>query len=145
MIIDLLRIFGLCTAAMISYALLMRTPFRALILSALLGSTGYMIYFVINKYITNELPAYFFGALFISVIGEVMARIMKMPSTIFVIPSIIPLVPGYGLYRAMLLLVQNNFDGFIKTGTQTFFIAGIIAVAIALTNFAARHLFPRRR
>jgi uncharacterized membrane protein YjjB (DUF3815 family) len=123
----------------------MRTPFRALILSALLGSFGYMIYFMINDYIANELAAYFFGTMFVSVTGEVLARIMKMPSTVFVIPSIIPLVPGYGLYRAMLQLVQNNFDGFLKTGAQTFFIAGIIAVAIALTNFTARHLFPRRR
>jgi len=141
-IINLLRIFGLCAAATLSYALLLRTPFRALILSAFLGSAGYIIYLISSKYFSNIMVSYFLGTLFVSVIGELMARIMKMPSTIFVIPSIIPLVPGYGLYLTMLLLVQNDFNGFIKTGAQTLFTAGIMAVAIALTNFVARRLFP---
>ncbi len=141
-IMDLLRIFGLCAAATLSYALLLRTPFRALILSAFLGSAGYIIFIISGRYFSNIMMSYFLGTLFVSVIGELMARIMKMPSTIFVIPSIIPLVPGYGLYLTMLLLVQNDFNGFTKTGAQTLFTAGIMAVAIALTNFVARRLFP---
>ncbi|MHB1151426.1 MAG: threonine/serine exporter family protein [Eubacteriales bacterium] len=141
-LLNLLRIFGLCAAATLCYALLMRIPLRALILSAFLGSAGYIIFIISSNYLTSILAAYFIGTLFVSVIGEIMARIMKMPSTIFVIPSIIPLVPGYGLYLTMLLLVQNDFNGFIKTGAQTLFIAGIMAAAIALTNFVARRLIP---
>jgi uncharacterized membrane protein YjjB (DUF3815 family) len=143
-LLHLLRTFILCAAAIFCYALLMRTPRGALILSALLGSTGYMIYLISDRYLANEIASYFIGTMFVSVAGELMARKMRMPSTIFVIPGIIPLVPGYSLYRAMLLLVRNDFDGFIRIGTQTFLIAGIMAVAIALINFAARHLFPRK-
>lgn len=141
---ELLRIFGLCAAATLSYAMLLRTPKRALIISALLGSAGYTVLLVSDRYFSNIMVSYFLGALLVSIIGELIARIMKIPSTIFVIPAIIPLVPGYGLYMSMLKLVQNDFNGFIKTGVQTFFIAGIIAAAIALTNFAARRLFPAR-
>lgn len=141
-LLNWLRIFGLCTAATLFYALLMRTPLKALLLSAFLGSAGYVIFIISSNYFTNILAAYFLGTLFVSVIGELMARIMKMPSTIFVIPSIIPLVPGYGLYLTMLLLVQNDFNGFLKTGAQTLFIAAIMALAIALTNFVARRLLP---
>ena len=142
---DLLRVFGLCTAATLCYALLMRTPFRALILSALLGGAGYIIYLTADSCFSNDFTAYFLGTLFISAAGEVTARIMKMPATVFVIPAVIPLVPGYGLYYAMLLFVQNDMDGFIRTGMQTLFIAVIMAAAIALTNFTARHLLPRKR
>ncbi|MDD4773178.1 MAG: threonine/serine exporter family protein, partial [Eubacteriales bacterium] len=95
-------------------------------------------------YFTNILSAYFLGTLFVAAIGEIMARVMKIPSSVFVIPAIIPLVPGYGLYLSMLLLVQNDFYGFIKTGTQTLFAAGIMAFAIALTNFVARRIIPRK-
>jgi uncharacterized membrane protein YjjB (DUF3815 family) len=122
----------------------MHTPRGALVWSALLGSTGYLIYIILSGYITGDITAYFIGTLFVSVVGELMARKMRMPSTVFVIPAIIPLVLGYGLYRTMLLLVRNDFNGFLKTGANTFFIAGIMAVAIALTNFAARRLFPRK-
>ena len=139
---ELLRIFGLCAAATMFYALLLRTPVKALFLSAVLGSTGYVVFILSDRYMANTLTAYFLGTLFISVTGELLARIMRMPSTVFVIPSVIPLVPGYGLYLSMLLLVQNDFDGFIKTGAQTLFTAGIMAVAIALTNFVARRIIP---
>ncbi len=141
-LVELLRLFGLCAAATLFYALLLRTPKKALILSAALGSTGYVVFILSDRYFANTLTAYFLGTLFISVIGELLARIMRMPSTVFVIPSVIPLVPGYGLYLTMLLLVQNDFDGFIKTGAKTLFAAGIMAVAIALTNFVARRIIP---
>lgn len=141
---DVLRVFGLCAAATLSYALLMRMPHRALLLSAVLGSGGYLIFIISDSYFSNILSAYFLGTLFVSVIGEIMARVMKMPSSVFVIPAIIPLVPGYGLYLSMLLLVQNDFYEFIKTGVQTLFVAGIMAFAIALTNFVARRVIPRK-
>ena len=67
-----------------------------------------------------------------------------MPATIFVMPGIIPLVPGVGLYRSMLCLVRNDIDVFLSTGVRTLFISGIIAVAIAVVNALARQIFGKR-
>ena len=141
---ELIKIFILCIGASLAYALLMKSPKKSVFVSAVLAGMGYVLYLVTDHFLGTELPAYFAGTLFIAIAGEIMARIFKTPSTIFVFPAVIPLVPGFGLYRAMLKLVQNDYDGFLRTGTETIFIAGVMAVAIALTNFVSRRIFTRR-
>lgn len=143
-IIELIKIFFICIAATVFYSLLMKTPLKAVLISAFIGSFGYIINLIMQKNNYNMILSYFTGTLFIAFAGEILARIFKKPSTIFIIPAIIPLVPGYSLYQTMLLLVQNDMDGFIRTGAQTFFLAGSMAVSIALINFIARRIFPRK-
>ncbi|MDK2810897.1 MAG: hypothetical protein PWR27_1606, partial [Petroclostridium sp.] len=73
-------------------------------------------------------------------LSEFFARQFKMPVTIFLTSGIIPLVPGAGLYYTMLELVQNNYAAAISKGVETIFIAGSIAVAIAISS----SLFKKR-
>lgn len=46
-------------------------------------------------------------AMFVTAYAEVFARIMKAPSSVFLLPAIIPLVPGGYLYYAMYGLVTG--------------------------------------
>ncbi|HEX3025801.1 MAG TPA: threonine/serine exporter family protein [Clostridia bacterium] len=65
-----------------------------------------------------------------AVLSEILARVMKMPATIFMIPAIIPLVPGVGLYQTMMFLVQQQDNQAAKTGTTT--LLSIVAMAMAM-------------
>ncbi len=62
---------------------------------------------------------------------ELVARVAQRTTTLFLISSIIPTVPGLGLYRTMMALSENNFNLALKTGLDT--LAGIGAIALALT------------
>ena len=42
--------------------------------------------------------------------SEIAAKIAKTPATVFLLPALIPLVPGGSAYYAMLALVQNQFS-----------------------------------
>ncbi|MDF2686305.1 MAG: threonine/serine exporter [Clostridia bacterium] len=130
--------FIFCILATVSYSILMSVPKRAIIWASSLASIGYIIYDIIFILGKQELLAYFTATLFIAIAGEGLARILKMSSIMFIFPAIIPLVPGIGLYRTMLMLVENDFNNFLRAGTQTLFIAGSIAAAIAVTNLIAR-------
>lgn len=131
-------VFFTCAAATFFYSLMLKAPPRALAVSAAVSGTGYIIYYFLLG--QGDVIASFAGTIFVAVAGEILARVMKMPSTVFVIPGIIPLVPGYMLYRTMFMLVQNDFNGFVHTGATTFFIAGVMAVGIAMTNFLSRRI-----
>ncbi len=47
-------------------------------------------------------------AMFVTAYAEIFARIMKAPSSVFLLPAIIPLVPGGFLYYAMYGLVTGE-------------------------------------
>ena len=67
-----------------------------------------------------------------------------MPSTIFLFPEIVVFVPGVGIYRTMLALIQSNFEEFQKVGTETIIITLSMAMAIAVINVFSRHVFPKK-
>ena len=46
----------------------------------------------------------------VTLYAEVLARVVKAPATVFLIPSIIPLVPGGRLYYTMRAIVDGDAD-----------------------------------
>lgn len=141
----ILKDFITCTVAVIFYSILMSSPKSSIIYAALISGLGYIIFDLFRYIKESEILGYFIATLFIAILGEVFARIKKMPSTIFVFPAIIPLVPGIGLYQTMLKLVQNEYEAALTKGVQTIFIAGAMAVAIAIINVLARYIIPKRK
>mgnify|MGYP000909363323 CR=1 FL=1 len=51
---------------------------------------------------------------------------------VFIIPGILPLVPGAGMYYTMRELINSNYDKAAATAQTTFFIAGAIALALLM-------------
>lgn len=88
----------------------------------------------------NDFTANFMGAAGVTAYTEIMARICKTPSTVFMTPSILPLVPGGSIYSTMVALVNGNHDDLVHHGTLTIQVAlgiasGIIVVSIIGTFF----------
>ena len=144
MILLILKDFLLCSAAVVFYSILMNLPKKLIVYAAVISGIGYVIYDLFYHLAENEISGYFTATLIIAIFGEIMARIKKTPSTLFVFPAIIPLVPGIGLYQTMLHLVRNEYETALSQGVQTVFIAGAMAVSIAIINVLARFIFPRK-
>lgn len=133
-----------CFGATVFYCIIMSLPKRALVFSSLCASVTYLIYRMIFLMAGAEFVGYLIASFFAAFISELLARICKMPATVFVFPSVISLVPGLGLYRTMLCLVQNDMSGFASAGTKTLMISGIIAVTVAAVNAAFRNIFKKK-
>ncbi len=129
-----------CIIAVIFYGIFMSVPKRCLYLSAVSGTVAYLVYRLIYLLGGNELLGYFVASLLVAVSAELMARFFKTPVTLLVLPGIIPLVPGVGLYRTMLCLVRNDLNGFETVFARTLLISGIIAVTVAVVNATVRNL-----
>ncbi len=128
--------------SVICYARLMNAPARSILPAALAGGAGYVLYDRIAGR-GYDIPAYFAASLVVAVTAEILARRMKMPSVCFVLPGIVPLVPGLGLYQTMLYLIEKQYAEAVSLGARTALYAGTIAVTVGVIQAAARAIFAR--
>ena len=91
------------------------------------GIIGWAIYLLIFHFTEQLFLSNFVAAFLVYLYAEIMARILKAPSNIFLIPGIIPLLPGGTLYYTMQAIVEGDRDTAVLQGTQT----AIITVGIA--------------
>ncbi len=129
----------------LGFGLIINLPKKSVALSALFGGIAYMFYDILLFYFGQIYLATFFSSVLVATYSELLARKFKMPAIIFIVPGIVALVPGVGLYKTILKLLDNDFFGFLRQGTETIFIACAIAAAIATVNITVRTVCSRFR
>lgn len=118
----------------IFFAILYNTPKHVLIACGFSGSIGWLVYLSFLSSLHSYPISSFFAALTVNLLAEIFARVLKAPVPLFLIPGIIPFVPGAGMYKTMIALVKNNYDLAINTGFETLTTAGSIAIALMLIS-----------
>lgn len=109
--------------------------------SAFGGAVGWL-FFSLFSFTSNDIVQYFIATMAISIYSEIMARLFRTPVTVFLIVSLLPLVPGSGIYYTMEHCINGNLDMFLKEGTHTLFIAGALAIGILVISTIVRLIFP---
>ncbi|WAM34790.1 threonine/serine exporter family protein [Caldicellulosiruptor morganii] len=117
-----------------SFAILTNSPKKTLFYCGISGMLGWLVNITLLRSNFSPIIGVFFAALTVNILSEIFARLLKNPVPIFLIPGIIPLVPGAGMYNTMIALIKNHFDIAIKMGIQTLLIAGSIAIALMLVT-----------
>jgi uncharacterized membrane protein YjjP (DUF1212 family) len=99
--------------------------------ASLAGACGFGLYEYGVLLLGYSTPfAGFLGAGLVALIAEICSRAGKDAATLFIIPGIIPLVPGTGMYATMLYTLQSDFANAAETGVRTLLVAGCIAVGL---------------
>lgn len=78
--------------------------------------------------------SYLAGALAVAVFSEIMRLFWHTPATVFLIPGLLPLVPGGGMFKTMRAAVQGLSADALSLGYTTLLAAGAIALGIALVS-----------
>lgn len=105
---------------------------------ALLGGIGWTIYKWVLETGGSSLQAYFLGSFCVALLSEVLAILIKNPATVFLIPGILPIVPGGGMFFTMRAFVSGSVDLAFELGYATLGAAGSIALGIAIVSVIAR-------
>ena len=74
--------------------------------------------------------AYLVSAMVASIVAEILARLFKTPTTTFIVPILIPLIPGGGLFYTMSAAVERDWTFFASKGQETFFLFCMLAAGI---------------
>lgn len=77
-------------------------------------------------------------ALVVGILSEIFAIVKKAPATGFIVIGVIPLVPGFRVYRSMLYFVRGALDKGLTEGVRACFMAIAIAVGIILATSITR-------
>ncbi len=125
----------ICSAG---FAIIFNIPKNRIIQSGITGALGWVVYEQSQVILGTAVFASFLGAFVVGIMGEIFARVYKQPETIFIVPGIVPLVPGYGIYYAMLQAVEQDYATSLQTGIATFLVALAIASAIISTTSIGR-------
>ena len=89
------------------------------------------------------------SSLVIAACSEILARVIKTPVILLLVPMLIPEIPGGDLYYTMYSLVEGDTDKFASLLQLVLAEAGAIALGIILASYAAglinniyRHVRP---
>lgn len=74
--------------------------------------------------------SYFWGAAAVAVL----AAAVRKPATVYLVPGLLPLVPGGGMFRTMRAAVTGDLAEALQLGLSTLTAAGAIALAVALAS-----------
>lgn len=133
--------------AVYGFGLVLNVPKKFVPYAGMAGAVGWAVYLTVDGSGGSFLQSNFFSALVISLISHILARIFKAPVTLFIIAAMMTLVPGAGMYRIAYSALQGNTSLTLSYVIQTLEIAGVIAVAIFLTDtiFRLQRLFGRKK
>lgn len=105
---------------------------KHILFSALGAGLATMIQMGLTPWLGNVYMPVFVASLFAGTYSEIFASWQKAPATTYVIPAILPMVPGAGMYYTMLYFTERNFSQAAYYGYQTVFIALSIACGIVI-------------
>lgn len=128
--INLLVDFLFSGAAAMGFAIFFNIPRRAIPLVGITGGAGWVCSVLISKLDAGAAWPYLFGSIAVSFLAEIFARKTHSPSTLFSIPGIYPLVPGYGLYKTMDYFTGGDVSQGVTVLLSTMKTSGAIAVGI---------------
>ena len=106
---------------------------KTILVSALGGGLGWFAY-LISAPFASVVMQNFIAAITVALFSEFMSRILKTPSTVFLVIGVLPMVPGGGIYYTMEYGVQGNTEMFIEKGLETIAVAGAIAIGVSVAS-----------
>lgn len=135
---EMITSFAFAFVATMAFAVLFQSPRKILLTDGLIGALGWIVFISLRDQLGySTFNANFLASVALALVSELSARIFHQPVTVFVIPGIIPLVPGLGIYKGMFALINNNFSD----GMTILLTAGMDSCAIALGIMLVSSLF----
>lgn len=110
----------------VAFALFFHVRSRHLLLATLGGALSWLLYLLVLGRDHNVFLSALVASMGICLWAETLARLRKAPANIFLIPGIIPLLPGGALYYTMNALINGDMATVIQKGKET----GLVALGI---------------
>ena len=132
---EILLAQGLCSfAATAGFGLILDAPRKHLVSCALVGTVNWLIYCAVVWQGGVITLAALFSSMAAALMSHVFARTRKSSVSVFLIPGIIPTVPGGSIYRCVYALSRGEAALSSRYLAETLEIAGAMALGIFITD-----------
>lgn len=109
-----------------------------LLIAGLGGMLSWSVYLSLEPLFDSDPILYFFAAIFVTVYAEIFARIKKTPTTSYLVPGFIPLIPGGALYNTMKYALHSDWQNFGDTAVYTVQLALALSAGIIVISSCMR-------
>ncbi|MDF2906201.1 MAG: hypothetical protein K0R34_1522 [Herbinix sp.] len=130
MLLQIISAF-IATAA---FSILFYLPKKYIIHSGMTGSFGWFIYLIGLEILDDKVLSTLAATILVALSSHILARVYKTPVTMFLIPGVIPFVPGAGMYQIVTGMVEGNVEHTSNYFFETLQIAGAIALGIFIID-----------
>ncbi|MGM0219242.1 threonine/serine exporter family protein [Enterococcus sp. AZ126] len=102
----------------------------------LCGISGVIAALAYNYFIAHNNAAIssLISCVILSICSQFFAQMTKIPSMVFTISGIMPIVPGSLLFKAFNSLAENNYNQAINFGTQAILVGFSIAIGFLINE-----------
>lgn len=122
------------TIGTLAFTVLFNIRSKRLVFTALGGFLSWTLFVVFSKFIESEPLIYFLVAFIMTVYAEIVAMLIKSPTTIFITTTLVPLIPGSSLYYTMANAFKDDRAGFIEKGMLTLSLSAALALGIIIAT-----------
>lgn len=122
----------------IAFAFLIRAPAREAPFGGIAAAFAGGSYWLAGHLGAGTTASVFVAALAVSAASEILARIRRVPASVFLTPGLIPLVPGLLAYGTMYDFVRGRTLAGIEMAVKTLLWAGALGLGIVLVVTVAR-------
>ncbi|MBQ9477711.1 MAG: threonine/serine exporter family protein [Bacteroidales bacterium] len=127
-----------------SFAVLFGVPRRFCLPAGAVGMLGWLAYLMTVRYTPLAVVGgTFVAATLVAFLSRWSARMLRCPSTVFLICGIFPLIPGAGVFWTSYYVVSEQMRASLQTGLLAFevTIAIVLGIIIAANIFGKKYIF----
>lgn len=128
------------TLGTLGFAVLFHLRGKKLLFATLGGLLSWAVFLAFEPLYASEAVRYLISSTAITLYAEVLARVEKTPTTTFLVPSFIPLIPGGALYYTMNYALNQQWHDFAKQAFYTLQLALSLAIGIIAVTTLSRIL-----
>ena len=133
---------GICSfLASFAFGIIFNIRSKRLLYAGFGGLLTGLTNLILNNYIKEDLIVYFIATIIGTIYAEILARFQKAPTTVYLYPTLVPLVPGTYIYYTMSLLVIKEYSQGTIMGFYALGIAGAEAIAVLISSSIIRLYF----
>lgn len=116
-----------------------------LVITSLGGLLSWLVFVLLSNVIDSEPINYFIVAILISLYAEVMARVLKTPTTTFITTALVPLIPGGSLYYTMAYAFESDLNKFLEKAIYTLELAAALALGIIVATTITKIILSNKK
>lgn len=122
-----------CVAGSLAFAVIMKVPKNSLFFVAIGATLSSAIERMLADFY-GDFIACLTSMICLSFFCELIARTIKEPTTVILMPSTIPLLPGSSIYYAMFYAIQSNTNLFLSYAKATLYAGLGIALGAVISS-----------
>ncbi len=119
--------------ATLGFGLYFNSPLKAILSTCILSGLIWIFFKVLYLNYNDYTISAFFASFVLGLCGEFLARKLKTPATIFIIPSLFPMVPGANIYYTMYYFIFEDYKTALSNAVDTLTIALYLAIGIVFS------------